>query len=59
MMRARVGAQFATLLTFVAYVGMSNFDMTMAPMYQASQKRKEAQRNQDSHQQSDDAGKEA
>lgn len=42
MMRARVGAQFATLLTFVAYVGMSNFDTTVAPMYQASKKAKEA-----------------
>ena len=51
MMRARVGAQFATLLTFVAYMGASNFDLTMAPMYQASKKRKEAQMQQETQQQ--------
>mmetsp|Transcript_19200 Transcript_19200/g.34763 ORF Transcript_19200/g.34763 Transcript_19200/m.34763 type:complete len:153 (+) Transcript_19200:95-553(+) len=43
MMRARVGAQFATLLTFVIYMGTSSFDLTLAPMYQASKKRKEEQ----------------
>jgi hypothetical protein len=56
MMRARVGAQFATLLTFVIYMGTSNFDMTMAPMYQASKKRKEAQQ-QESQEAGADAGK--
>lgn len=59
MMRARVGAQFATLLTFVAYMGASKFDMTMAPMYQASKKRKEAQMQKEAEQQaSDDSEKE-
>lgn len=51
MMRARVGAQFATLLTFVAYVGFESFDWTMAPMYQESKKRKAAQQKQQAQEQ--------
>lgn len=59
MMRARVGAQFATLLTFVAYVGLNNFDFTMAPMYQQAKKQKEAQQTKESQQQQSGEGKEA
>lgn len=47
MMRARVGAQFATLLTFVAYAGMSNFDLRIAPMYQEAKKAREEQKRQE------------
>lgn len=43
MMRARVGAQFATLLIFVGYAGMSNFDLRLAPMYQDAKKAKQEQ----------------
>jgi hypothetical protein len=38
MMRARVGAQFATLLIFIGYAGSSNIDWTLAPMYQQARK---------------------
>mmetsp|Transcript_4129 Transcript_4129/g.5404 ORF Transcript_4129/g.5404 Transcript_4129/m.5404 type:complete len:122 (-) Transcript_4129:285-650(-) len=31
MMRARVGAQFATLLIFIGYYGMSEFNLKFAP----------------------------
>ena len=59
MMRARVGAQFATLLTFMAYVGVNNFDFTMAPMYQASKKAKEQAKENETEntQQAGDFGK--
>ena len=33
MMRARVGAQFATLATFVYYVGFQNVNFDIAPAY--------------------------
>jgi hypothetical protein len=33
MMRARVGAQFATLATFVYYVGFQNVNFDVAPAY--------------------------
>jgi hypothetical protein len=33
MMRARVGAQFATLLAFVGYVGFDSFNFEIAPAY--------------------------
>ena len=33
MMRARVGAQFATLATFVYYVGLNNVNFELAPAY--------------------------
>jgi hypothetical protein len=33
MMRARVGAQFATLLIFVGYAGMDQFNLKFAPGY--------------------------
>jgi hypothetical protein len=57
MMRARVGAQFATLLTFMAYVGVNNFDFTMAPMYQASKKARDAKQSQNDQQSDDGDGK--
>jgi Hypoxia induced protein conserved region len=47
MMRARVGAQFATLLTFVVYAGMSNFDFRIAPMYQDAKKARQEQKQQE------------
>ena len=47
MMRARVGAQFATLLTFVAYAGMSNFDFRIAPMYQDAKKAKKEEKREE------------
>lgn len=34
MMKYRVGAQFLTLMCFVGYVGLDNFDFRIAPMYQ-------------------------
>mmetsp|Transcript_8068 Transcript_8068/g.9226 ORF Transcript_8068/g.9226 Transcript_8068/m.9226 type:complete len:123 (+) Transcript_8068:74-442(+) len=48
MMRARVGAQFATLLVFMGYAGMNSIDFNVAPMYQASQ---QMRRQQDSSEQ--------
>jgi hypothetical protein len=36
MMRLRVGSQFATLLVFMGYYGLSNFDFKLAPMHQAA-----------------------
>lgn len=33
MMRARVGAQFATLLVFIGYAGMDAINFTIAPGY--------------------------
>eukprot|EP00978_Attheya_sp_CCMP212_P045375 scaffold343763_cov58-Attheya_sp.AAC.1 len=33
MMRARVGAQFATLCIFVGYAGMESFNLKFAPGY--------------------------
>jgi hypothetical protein len=38
MMQMRVAAQFATLLAFIGYVGLENFDMRLAPMYQEKKK---------------------
>jgi hypothetical protein len=43
MMRARVGAQFATLMIFIGYMGMNNADFTLAPMYQRAQAAKKKQ----------------
>ena len=34
MMKARVGAQFVTLMCFVGYMGLEQFDMRFAPLYQ-------------------------
>ena len=33
MMRLRVGAQFATLMIFIGYAGMSAFNLNIAPGY--------------------------
>ena len=33
MMRARVGAQFATLVAFVGYMGLDSFNFETAPAY--------------------------
>ena len=38
MMRNRVMAQFATIMVFVGYMGMDNFDLRLAPMYQDAKK---------------------
>mmetsp|Transcript_12412 Transcript_12412/g.23703 ORF Transcript_12412/g.23703 Transcript_12412/m.23703 type:complete len:130 (-) Transcript_12412:227-616(-) len=38
MMRNRVMAQFATIMCFVGYMGMDNFDLRWAPMYQDAKK---------------------
>jgi len=43
MMRARVGAQFATLAMFVFYVGLDNINFEIAPQYQRALKEKEEQ----------------
>ena len=42
MMRLRVGSQFATLLIFVGYYGIAQFDMRVAPMHQDALKIQEA-----------------
>lgn len=42
MMRARVGAQFATLATFVYYVGFNNVNFDIAPAYYRAKEQKEA-----------------
>jgi hypothetical protein len=34
MMRLRVASQFFTLLAFVGYYGVKNFDFRLAPMHQ-------------------------
>jgi hypothetical protein len=41
MMQYRVGAQFVTLLCFIGYVGLDNFDLRIAPMYQEAKKARE------------------
>jgi len=38
MMRNRVMAQFATVMVFIGYMGMDNFDWRLAPMYQDAKK---------------------
>lgn len=45
MMRARVGAQFATLATFVYYVGLNNVNFDIAPAYYRAQEAKEKQKS--------------
>jgi hypothetical protein len=42
MMQLRVGAQFVTLLCFIGYVGLDEFDMRLAPMYQEAKKAEQA-----------------
>lgn len=44
MMRARVGAQFATLLAFVGYVGFDNVNFEIAPAYHNAKKAEEEYR---------------
>ena len=56
MMRNRVAAQFATIMTFVAYMGADNFDLRLAPMYQDAKKvermlKEEAEKQQQQQQQ--------
>jgi hypothetical protein len=46
MMRARVGAQFATLLAFVAYVGFDNVNFEIAPAYYRTKEADEAYNKQ-------------
>jgi hypothetical protein len=46
MMRARVGAQFATLAAFVSYVGLENVNLEIAPAYYRA---KEAEEEYDKH----------
>ena len=36
-MRARVAAQFATLMCFMAYLGLEQVDMRLAPFYRDAQ----------------------
>ena len=48
MMRARVGAQFATLATFVYYVGLSNVNFEVAPQYYRQKAAKEAAESNES-----------
>ena len=43
MMRARVGAQLATLVVFMGYLGMERGDWRLAPSWQDSKRRKEQQ----------------
>jgi len=44
MMRARVGAQFATLATFVYYVGFNNVNFDIAPAYYRAKEAKEKEK---------------
>lgn len=53
MMRARVGAQFATLIAFVGYVGPSNVNFEIAPAYYRA---KEAEEDYNKRQQQGGAG---
>ena len=41
MMRARVGAQFATLVVFMGYLGYERGDWRLAPKYQDAKKEKQ------------------
>ena len=41
MMRLRVGAQFATLMAFVGYMGLDNVNFDIAPNYYAAKKAEE------------------
>merc|ERR1719215_1210952 len=41
MMRMRVGAQFATLVAFVGYMGLEKVNFDVAPNYYASKKAEE------------------
>ena len=38
MMRSRVAAQFATIIAFIGYMGVDQFDFRLAPMYQDAKK---------------------
>lgn len=38
MMRARVGAQFVTLVIFMGYLGWEQLDFRLAPAYQDKKK---------------------
>ncbi len=46
MMKARVMAQFATLMCFIGYLGVEKLDFRIAPMYQDA-KKAQAQQGQD------------
>jgi hypothetical protein len=39
MMRARVGAQFVTLVIFIGYLGYEQLDFRLAPKYQDKKKK--------------------
>ena len=52
MMRARVGAQFFTLVAFVGYVGLDSFNFDVAPAYY---RRKEIEEKVQHQQQQADA----
>jgi Hypoxia induced protein conserved region len=47
MMKYRVGFQFLTLAAFVGYVGIDQFNLTLAPMYQDAMKTKEHDESED------------
>merc|ERR1712159_813623 len=47
MMRARVGAQFATLAIFVYYVGFDNVNFDIAPAYYNKKKAEEQIENEE------------
>ena len=53
MMRARVGAQFLTLVVFFAYLGKDQFDLRLAPSYQdkKARERETLERQQQQQQQ--------
>lgn len=51
MMRARVGAQFATLATFVYYVGFNNVNFDIAPAYYRAKEAQEAMKDAKQQQQ--------
>lgn len=46
MMRARVGAQFATLLAFVGYIGYDSINFEVAPAYFNAKKAEEEYQKQ-------------
>ena len=46
MMRARVAAQFVTLICFVGYMGTSEADFRIMPFYQDNKKQQQQQQEQ-------------
>jgi Hypoxia induced protein conserved region len=56
MMRNRIAAQFVTIACFVGYMGLDQFDLRVAPMYQENRKALALQQQQQQQQQQAAAG---